>query len=507
MDGQDRGAYGFTYSMLQTGPGVRADEVESNLSAIEVVIRWDSDVVHVSHMAQGRSFYVGEESSGKAACDYFIPSQMLGTTRAPIVISSALDIALVILPRAQGYVDIPRQGRVSLSDLVASGHVRASDEIVGAYEYALAPGVRARMELEGGALAFEVGHVNAGKRIPVGLLAAEPEALLYTGLSFLLHIGLVVAFAFFMPQLHGDDSEAQGGDRILMMQKLLDAAAAREQEDHDTPQPTETQPDRSEGGTGAAAKSEAGAMGNPVARDTGHKSGVAGPAENPDPHLAKLAAIEDAARFGLIGYLAAMAGGDPNAPTAPWGRDTSLGRDDRSARGNMFGDTIGDSLGTGGLGLTGGGEGGGGFSENIGLGEFGVGQGAGPGSGPGIGVGRGQPGGGHRPKAPQMRELASTVNGRLGPEIIQRIVRQNFGRFRYCYENGMRKSPNLQGRVTVKFIIGRSGAVAMAADGGSDLPDREVVQCVVRGFANLSFPEPEGGMVTVAYPIMFSPGE
>jgi hypothetical protein len=30
---------------------------------------------------------------------------------------------------------------------------------------------------------------------------------------------------------------------------------------------------------------------------------------------------------------------------------------------------------------------------------------------------------------------------------------------------------------------------------------------VVRGFGNLSFPQPEGGMVTVVYPIMFNPGD
>jgi hypothetical protein len=31
-----------------------------------------------------------------------------------------------------------------------------------------------------------------------------------------------------------------------------------------------------------------------------------------------------------------------------------------------------------------------------------------------------------------------------------------------------------------------------------------VVSCVVRGFGNLSFPPPEGGIVTVQYPISFS---
>ena len=44
-------------------------------------------------------------------------------------------------------------------------------------------------------------------------------------------------------------------------------------------------------------------------------------------------------------------------------------------------------------------------------------------------------------------------------------------------------------------------------DGGSDIPDANVVQCVTRGFTNLSFPQPEGGIVTVVYPIIFNPGD
>jgi hypothetical protein len=125
----------------------------------------------------------------------------------------------------------------------------------------------------------------------------------------------------------------------------------------------------------------------------------------------------------------------------------------------------------------------------------------------GIGNGQGLLGRRHEVKSPRMVEGVSQVNGRLPPEVIQRTVRLNFGRFRLCYENGMRANPNLEGRVSVRFIIDRSGAVAMAADGGSDLPDRGVVQCVVRGFGNLSFPSPEGGVVTVVYPLLFNPGD
>jgi hypothetical protein len=97
------------------------------------------------------------------------------------------------------------------------------------------------------------------------------------------------------------------------------------------------------------------------------------------------------------------------------------------------------------------------------------------------------------------------VNGRLPPEVIQRIVRQNFGRFRLCYENGLRADPKLAGKITVKFEIDRSGAVSKVSDGGSDLKSPQVIACVLRGFGNLSFPQPESGTVSVVYPITFSP--
>jgi outer membrane biosynthesis protein TonB len=105
-----------------------------------------------------------------------------------------------------------------------------------------------------------------------------------------------------------------------------------------------------------------------------------------------------------------------------------------------------------------------------------------------------------------VRVGATSVNGRLPPEVIQRVVRQNQGRFRACYEDGLKRNPNLEGRVSVRFVIGRDGTVSSVANGGSDLPDATVVACVARAFQGLTFPAPEGGIVTVSYPLVFSPG-
>ena len=109
----------------------------------------------------------------------------------------------------------------------------------------------------------------------------------------------------------------------------------------------------------------------------------------------------------MIGMLNSGAGGDPNAPTAPWGRDDST-----SARGNMWGDTIGDGFGAGGLGMTGIGEGGGGRGEGagVGLGPIGtIGHGAGTGTGQGFGSGHGRLGGAHRSAPPSVEAPAGVV--------------------------------------------------------------------------------------------------
>lgn len=177
-----------------------------------------------------------------------------------------------------------------------------------------------------------------------------------------------------------------------------------------------------------------------------------------------------------------------------------------AARGNMWGDEIGDAFGAGGLGLSGVGEGGGGRSEGIGLGSIGqIGQGAGTGTGQGFGSGSGRLGGSHRSSAPRIRAGATEVSGRFPPEVIQRIVRQNFGRFRLCYENALRKDPNTTGRVSVRFTIALDGSVKGQRVDSSTIGSAEMSACVANAFTNLSFPQPEGGTVTVVYPIQFAP--
>jgi hypothetical protein len=89
---------------------------------------------------------------------------------------------------------------------------------------------------------------------------------------------------------------------------------------------------------------------------------------------------------------------------------------------------------------------------------------------------------------------------------VQRILRQNFGRFRLCYDALLGTNDKAEGRVTVKFVIDKTGAVTTSQDGGSDIGDQKMISCVVGSVGNLQFPKPEG-IVTVVYPLVFSPGD
>jgi hypothetical protein len=55
--------------------------------------------------------------------------------------------------------------------------------------------------------------------------------------------------------------------------------------------------------------------------------------------------------------------------------------------------------------------------------------------------------------SPSVRQVALKVSGRLPTDRVQRIVRQNLGRVRLCYEEGLRSRPEMEGRIDVVFRI------------------------------------------------------
>lgn len=478
-------------------PTVKSDRGEPRLS-LEVRVSWGDSLLEVLHLTPPRSFFVGEQGPNGAPLDFVLPAGVLGTDYLPLV-SVQGEQALVVIPTgAELSLDA---GSASLTEEGVRQSFEPSPLLAGARTLSLPVGARLRLRL--GAFSFHVALVAAGDRTPRAVLPDRTGGM-YLGLSAAAVAAIVGSLALFTPPLGLLDDEAAHADRLYAIQQFLSAAAERERLEKQEQRP-EAPPGDSGAGEGQAdaARGDAGKLGKRDAEAVPKRAAVEGPKDNPNPELPKELALAEARTFGILSFLT----GAVNAPTAPWGAELAAGTDPLSAIGNMWADDLGDAAGSGGLGLSGGGQGAGGFGKGIGAGVIGTCGGVTGCTGDGrFGVGVGRTGGGHAPRAPRMGVGRTEVSGRLPPEVIQRVVRQNFGRFRLCYERGLTRNPNLEGRVAARFVIGRDGSVQHATSGDSDLPDADVVQCVVRAYYGLSFPQPEHGVVTVTYPIAFSPG-
>jgi hypothetical protein len=111
--------------------------------------------------------------------------------------------------------------------------------------------------------------------------------------------------------------------------------------------------------------------------------------------------------------------------------------------------------------------------------------------------------GGKGAKGPSVRIGVEATRG-VPIDVIRRILRQNSGRYRECYKRGLERRPDLQGEVTVRFVIERDGSTSNSRDGGSTLPDVPVIRCMINAVGGLSFPKadgswaaPEGGTMSV----------
>ena len=110
-----------------------------------------------------------------------------------------------------------------------------------------------------------------------------------------------------------------------------------------------------------------------------------------------------------------------------------------------------------------------------------------------------------RARPPRVRQGAISHSGRLTEEQLKTTVSTVTDRLQRCYWGGLQKNPNLIGRVTVRFVIGADGRVSQVG-GGGDVPDGDMIECVVKQFYGLQFPKPPSGIVTVSWPMVFTPG-
>jgi hypothetical protein len=226
-------------------------------------------------------------------------------------------------------------------------------------------------------------------------------------------------------------------------------------------------------------------MGRRQGKKTDQRYAITGPRDNPDPHVSRQSASrkpkfppDPESRLGVIGVGLA---GDPDAPSAPWGRDSSLGTDEVSARGNLWGDTIGDTAGDDGLLRS---------SLDGGLVKR-------------IEVVRPERSLAGRPARVLHAQLS--VHGSLSPHDVEfAVAAQGLAAFRDCYRADSESRSDHEAHLDLGFEIKSTGELTQIRVLKRERVEPPLLNCVLDSAKKLAFP-PENGDSIVTYPLHFMP--
>lgn len=161
----------------------------------------------------------------------------------------------------------------------------------------------------------------------------------------------------------------------------------------------------------------------------------------------------------------------------------------------------GVALGEGGLGLRGDKLGGGGTVDGIG----GIGVYCSPGTLCKGGPGGHGPGGWTKRTADIQSPSREVITlGNLDRAAVEKVIKANLTKFRYCYQRQLQRDPGLSGKIVNRFVIAQDGTVSRSETKASTVSPA-VDTCIEQTMARLQFPQPKGGGIAIiSYPFVFS---
>lgn len=374
--------------------------------------------------------------------------------------------------RWSGFVDVG-ETRYTLAELIASGKAKPGPS--GSHSVPVDD--ETRVVLDTGHVMFYGHTVHPGKAV----VSKFGENLDYpflavVGFAAFLMAMLVVVIYTTPPSPENETMEVPDRFVELLLEKPEEPPKEAKKPD--------ANPDA---GEGAKAKREEGKVGK---KDAKMQKAKGNKVEMQQRQLDK----EIAEQSGVLG---ALREGSTLSDTLG---SAALSSDLQSGIGGLIG-ANGTQMGSGGLGARGSGLGGGGTAEGLGgLGTKGRGSGAsGYGSGGGSFGQKGEGGIGKIGGEP-------LIVGALDKSLIDAVIKRNMNQIRYCYQRELTKDPNLNGKITVKFVIAKDGTVSKAETKSSTMNNSSVESCINGRFLKFQFPEPKGGgIVIVSYPFIFAP--
>lgn len=487
----DVGAEKEAYEQWQTaGNEAKSFIWKSRSAAMDVVVFGGfilgGTLAYMGLKRRGRinpNFIIGSDAGADAPVDpSYVPSPS-----HPLVAAQGSEYVVNVTPRMEGEVFVDGQS-YPLSQFVQQ---RGSS-------FSLPPSGYARLDC--GETTFFVTATNRPRVLDVPYLTWRWNEQIYTVGSFVALLLFLLMIFSVPPDPKSLSLDLFNSDNRFV--KFL--IKPPEEKEEEIPEWLKSKKPEEQGGKGKRHKGEEGKMGKKTSKNKEGLYGLKGPKDNPDPHLAKKLAEEQAKNAGILGVLKQSEG---SHIASIFGRDSALGSDASDVLGGLVGNQIGEAYGVGGLGLVGTGSGGGGTGEGtIGLGNLGtIGKGGGGGNGSGYGRGAGGLGG-RRAKAPDVIPGTANVRGSLDKEIIRRIIRRHINEVKYCYEQELTKKASLGGRIMVQFTIAASGQVIASVLQNSTMGNAKVENCTVQAVRRWEFPKPlGGGIVIVSYPFVLTP--
>lgn len=453
---------------------VEENRPTSSQNALEIKILWGGTVLDSALIHEPRDVIVSGLGNNKAGVDLSVDLPIEGLEAAQYAIASnSGTTASIVVPKSAKVGLRTDSGKVSRDVSMSS-----TDASFAANAYNLKFGERLAYKV--GPLTvvaqFVRGDAENGKGAPTDW--HFPKIFIISGL---IHMFFMVA-AMVTPQYETSLTDDLFKNENRFAQMILKAPEKEKKR---------KKLDLSGSKGGAKHKGEEGKFGK---KDKPKRDALASKAGAPrvDPNKREKDR-KIAMSSGLLGMLGKGSGAVSNV-FGPGGLGTGI----NNAMGGLRGSSMGDAGGAGGLGTRGAGAGGGGNSLGIGgLGTHGHGRGTGGYGNIDLG-GRGK---GETRVVPGR----TIIKGSLSKQEINRVIRRNLARFKYCYEKQLNANPNLSGKISVNFMISPTGGVGKASVRESSMNDSTVEGCVTKVMKTLKFPRPKGGgIVVVTYPFVFA---
>jgi hypothetical protein len=99
---------------------------------------------------------------------------------------------------------------------------------------------------------------------------------------------------------------------------------------------------------------------------------------------------------------------------------------------------------------------------------------------------------------------SADYKGNIDREAIRRVIAENIGQIRACYENALNREPDLTGKLILEWQIDQDGKPSNAKVKKTSLNSQVVTNCVIHRLYTWRFPKPPPGVIgMVEYPFSF----